>query len=324
MPDGQAWPRLSIVTPSYNQGQYIEETIRSVLLQGYPNLEYMVIDGGSSDASADIIRKYEPWLTYWVSEPDRGQAHAINKGFDRCTGAVIGWINSDDILLPKATESIASAFVSHPCEILFGQVINSFDYFGFGQLMRPRNITFETAVQPWRYDMFWHQPGLYVPRGLSLQVGSLDEDLRYTFDWDWLCRLLQLAPVYYLDRPLARFRYHAASKTVAEMRQWLPEEAIVARRYWPQVKGLDQRFAEAGLQLHMASVYLRLNNWDRAKGLQHLSNALKQSWRVLLLGDFWPSMARALTPALLLRLMRALSVFRKRWSASSRTDHAHV
>ena len=91
-PDGSAWPRISIVTPSYNQGQFIEETIRSILLQGYPDLEYIIIDGGSTDQSVEIIRKYEPWLTYWVSEKDRGQSHAINKGFERASGEIRGYI----------------------------------------------------------------------------------------------------------------------------------------------------------------------------------------------------------------------------------------
>ena len=100
MPNGEAWPRISIVTPSFNQGQFIEETIRSILLQGYPNLEYIIIDGGSTDESVEIIKKYEPWLTYWVSEKDRGQAHAINKGLERCTGEILAYINSDDYYYP--------------------------------------------------------------------------------------------------------------------------------------------------------------------------------------------------------------------------------
>src|SRR5437588_6081454 len=108
-PDGSCWPRISIVTPSYNQGQFIEETIRSVLLQGYPDLEYIIIDGGSQDESVEIIKKYEPWLTYWVSEQDRGQSHAINKGFDRSTGLILGWLNSDDVLLPNALATVAVA-----------------------------------------------------------------------------------------------------------------------------------------------------------------------------------------------------------------------
>src|SRR5213592_2149932 len=96
-PDGYPWPRISIVTPSYNQGQFIEETIRSVLLQGYPNLEYIVIDGGSTDESIAILRKYEKWIAHWVSERDKGQSEAINKGFAQATGEIFAWLNSDDV-----------------------------------------------------------------------------------------------------------------------------------------------------------------------------------------------------------------------------------
>jgi cellulose synthase/poly-beta-1,6-N-acetylglucosamine synthase-like glycosyltransferase len=92
-PDGQPWPRVTIVTPSFNQAEYIEETIRSVLLQGYPNLEYIIIDGGSTDGSVDIIRRYEPWLAHWISEPDRGQSHALNKGFRRASGQIMALLS---------------------------------------------------------------------------------------------------------------------------------------------------------------------------------------------------------------------------------------
>src|SRR5262245_56142305 len=107
-PDGSPWPRVSIVTPSYNQGRFIEETLRSILLQGYPDLEYIVMDGGSTDGSADIIRKYSPWLTSWISEPDGGQVAAINAGMARATGTLLNWINSDDFLLPGALEALGS------------------------------------------------------------------------------------------------------------------------------------------------------------------------------------------------------------------------
>src|SRR5262249_45830023 len=110
MSDGRNWPRISIVTPSYNQGRYIEETIRSVLLQGYPNLEYIIIDGGSTDETIEIIERYHDGLTFWSSEPDNGQSHALNKGFARATGQILAWINSDDMYLPGAFARIATAF----------------------------------------------------------------------------------------------------------------------------------------------------------------------------------------------------------------------
>src|SRR5258708_33872657 len=116
--NGHPWPRISIVTPSYNQGQFLEETLRSVLLQGYPNLEYIIMDGGSSDNSAEIIEKYAPQLAYWESKPDSGQTHAINKGLKRSTGTIMGWLNSDDILLPKSLCRIAETFSAQPSTMI--------------------------------------------------------------------------------------------------------------------------------------------------------------------------------------------------------------
>src|SRR5205814_7869126 len=109
-PDESSWPRISIVTPSYNHGEFIEETIRSILLQGYPDLEYIIIDGGSTDQSSEIIQKYAFWLTFWVSEKDRGQAHAINKGLSRSTGTIFQWINSDDVVLIGAFAAVGGCF----------------------------------------------------------------------------------------------------------------------------------------------------------------------------------------------------------------------
>src|SRR5437016_13438199 len=112
--DHSPWPRISIITPSYNQGRFIEETIRSVLLQGYPNLEYLIIDGGSSDESVEIITKYSPWLAYWVSEKDHGQSDAINRGLRRATGEVVAWLNSDDVPQENSLSTVGHYFAENP------------------------------------------------------------------------------------------------------------------------------------------------------------------------------------------------------------------
>src|SRR5690606_17858667 len=114
LPDGRAWPRITLVTPSYNQGRFIEATLRSVVRQGYPNLEWLVYDAVSHDESVRHIQRYAAWMTAWTSEPDRGQSHALNKGFARATGDILGWLNSDDLLLPGALARVAEVFAAHP------------------------------------------------------------------------------------------------------------------------------------------------------------------------------------------------------------------
>ena len=308
MPDGAAWPRISVITPTYNQGHYIEETIRSVLLQGYPNLEYIIIDGGSTDNTLDIIRRYDPWITYWVSEPDRGQAHAINKGFERATGDLVGWINSDDSLLPNAAGHIGEAFRQHPQTLLLGEVIGFNETYGFSRLIRQSNVSLERFIEPWRYDgyTYLHQLGAYIPSDLNRQVGPLDESLRYTFDWDWLCRLLRLAPVHYLRVPVAQFRFHTESKTVGEAEKWLPEKLAVVERYGQYVEGFDRNLALAALELEHAGLYLHLQDWHRSKGLQYLFKAVSRDWRTVTLPGFKATCLRAITPVFLLQWVRTM------------------
>jgi glycosyltransferase involved in cell wall biosynthesis len=118
--NGIEWPKLTIVTPSYNQSQYLEETVRSILLQNYPNLEYIVIDGGSNDGSMDILEKYSPWISYWQCEKDRGQAHAINMGFSLGTGTYLAWINSDDYYLKDVFYAVVSTFMKHSADFVYG------------------------------------------------------------------------------------------------------------------------------------------------------------------------------------------------------------
>lgn len=234
MPDGSKWPRISIITPSFNQDQYIEETIRSVILQGYPNLEFIIVDGGSIDKSVEIIRRYEPWLTYWVSEKDKGQSDAINKGFNLATGEWVAWLNSDDLFLPEALWSVGMVACRElATTIIAGDVVN-FDSETNVDLatVHATGIELSSVVRYWERGCVWHQPGLFFPKATLDRIGYLDPALHYAMDHDLLCRLLTVCSVSYLQKPLARFRLHGQSKGVAQPAKTVMEKSNIARRYW--------------------------------------------------------------------------------------------
>lgn len=216
MSDDSELPRISIVTPSYNQGQFIEETIRSVLLQCYPNLEYIIIDGGSTDNSVEIIKKYDKWITYWVSEPDRGQAHAIQKGFNLCTGIIWNWLNSDDILEPNSLYEIAitaqrnySATIYSGKLTVFGQG-KPFLYTQCFQRLSELVCVWEKWPVP--------QPAVFLSKKSCLEVHGLNTSLHYGMDYDLYLRLAQLPQfnVENINVPVARIRRHPHSKTVSQ------------------------------------------------------------------------------------------------------------
>ena len=215
MPNGQPWTKISIVTPSYQQGRYIEETIRSVLLQNYPNLEYIVIDGGSTDETVEILQRYAPFLSYWVSEKDTGQANAINKGLRRATGEIIGWLNSDDLLKPNALYDIALSFGKHPDWLIvtgLREVIDSDSQFSHTWV---RDL-------PTRYYLRHYCPitqeTTYWRRELWDKFGELDETLHYALDYDFWLRIVhagykfQVIPKY-----LGMFRDYPDNKTNSQM-----------------------------------------------------------------------------------------------------------
>lgn len=211
MTDGKPWPKISIVTPSFNQGKFLEETIRSVLLQNYPNLEYIIIDGGSADNSIDIIKKYEPWLDYWVSEKDNGQAHAINKGLERCAGEIFNWINSDDYLTSGALKIVAENIKD--VDMLAGTVMN---FNGKDETVtRPFGLSIRKMIRKKGGTVSYHQPGIWLRTGKLKHVGGLNEDFHYMFDWLMMMHYLAKYPtINYVSEVLAKFRLHKNSKTV--------------------------------------------------------------------------------------------------------------
>lgn len=226
-PTNEPWPLISIVTPSFNQGIYLEETIRSILLQGYPNLEYILIDGGSTDDSVAIINKYKRWLAHSVSERDRGQAHAINKGLALCTGTIFQWINSDDYLLAGALGKIAPAL--QDADAVAGVVVD-FDEAGTRPPLAPVKLKAESLIYA-DATAQWHQPGVWMRREQVTACGGIDESYHYSFDWDLTIRYLGMFPrVNYLTDVLVYFRLHPQSKTVSSWDRFMQERYHVLQK----------------------------------------------------------------------------------------------
>jgi len=215
MPDGSPWPRISVVTPSYNQAKFIEMTIRSVLLQGYPDLEYIVIDGGSTDGSVEIIRKYEKWLAYWVSEPDRGQSHAINKGFEKATGEIYTWLNSDDYLLKDALGHVAVAYRRSPDAGAWCGGCVRVEPNGKKVWVRwPKRLDAE-GVADWNQNSFG-QPACFFSKEAWERCGPLDEELHYGMDLDLWLKMAKAVAIERVDKELAAEHAHDEAKTEAD------------------------------------------------------------------------------------------------------------
>jgi glycosyltransferase involved in cell wall biosynthesis len=288
-------PKITVITPSYNQGQFIEETIRSVLDQNYPSLEYIVMDGGSTDVTVDILKKYDHALTYWVSEKDRGQAHAINKAFERATGELIVWINSDDLLLPGSLATYAAAYERDPGKVIVGDVVY-FDRNGPTQVVRQTNCTFNGLVVPWLERSRWMQPGTAVPRAVWEKAGPLDETYRFVFDREWGIRLFRIAGVTYLHQDVAMFRLHDQSKTVGEARDWFPEEWRVTEQYIGETPYAGRPEARAMLELMQANRMLSASTYDRGRAFGYARAALRGAPSVALSRTFAMFAMRAVVP----------------------------
>lgn len=207
------YPKISIVTPSFNQGEFLEETICSILEQNYPNLEYIIVDGGSTDKSVEIIKKYEPHLSYWISEPDKGQTDAIQKGFNKATGDYINWINSDDLLKPNALHEIKKFIAENPgVDFVYGNWdtidVNS-------QLIEnryPKNNTQFRGI----YEFPYAQQACFYKRSAVNELGGFDLSFDFTMDFDLFVRFALCKKMGYCEQNLASFREHNEAKSGLE------------------------------------------------------------------------------------------------------------
>lgn len=210
-------PRISIVTPSFNQGRFLEETIRSVLSQAYESLEYIVVDGGSADGSAEIIQGFEPSLAFWCSERDKGQADALNKGFSRATGDVLGFLNSDDVYCPGALGRVAEAWRASERKEEFWVAFPVEDRNKAGTVVSWLNRTPPVLARWLDLASFssLHQPGVFWSRNLYSRVGGFDPSYHYAFDRKFFVSLLK-AGYEYVSQPgpaVASFRLHEEAKS---------------------------------------------------------------------------------------------------------------
>jgi glycosyltransferase involved in cell wall biosynthesis len=238
LPGHKPWPKISIVTPSFNHAEFLEETILSVLNQNYPNLEYIVIDGGSTDASKAILEQYQDRLTYWISEPDRGQSHAINKGFARATGDLLGWVNSDDMLESGSLAAMAMAFAASGADMVAGACTLQHEG-GIPSIHLTSCPTGELPLDElldleryWLRGRFFYQPEVMFTRQLWERAGGrLDESLYYSMDYElWLRFAEQRAKLHVTGRPTALYRVHEKQKTFRR-EDYSPELAEVRNRY---------------------------------------------------------------------------------------------
>ena len=208
------YPKISIVTPSYNQGKYLEDTILSVLGQFYTNLEYIIYDGGSTDNSVEVIKKYENQITYWESKKDKGQSEAINKGFARCTGDILMWLNSDDLLMPNVLHFIAQSYIENGDGIYFGNCIHfeqssTSGIFSYGSSVLASENTASLELVD-----FIIQPSSFWSKKIWIENGILEEDFHFGFDWEWFLRAKKNKIKFFsINKPISMYRIHEQHKT---------------------------------------------------------------------------------------------------------------
>lgn len=258
------YPKISIVTPSYNQAEFLERTIRSVLDQNYPNLEYIIIDGGSTDGSVDIIKKYADRVAYWVSESDEGQSNAINKGLRQATGEWVAWQNSDDIFYPGALKAVAAAAQRRPdAEIIIGN-INLIDR--HDRVLRDIRYVTPSYGSMLAEGMVLTNQAAFWRRSVHEKIGWLSETLHFAFDYEWFLRLTKGCSGVHDNEIWGGYRLHDATKTHNQTQRFFDENEIILRdhppmptwkRYAFKARRVGLMFLDGNWRYVLRGIYLR-------------------------------------------------------------------
>jgi len=244
--------KISIITPSYNQGQFIEETILSVLNQGYENLEYIIMDGGSTDNTVEIIKKYEDRITFWASEKDNGQTDAINKGFAKATGDIIAWINSDDVYCEGALKIISESFQKNPeTQVIVGNMLfidaNSNVYLRkYPHVSRWLEKNVMTTIL---------QPSTFLRRNILKEIGYPNEDYHMYMDAEWYTRINRRFPFLVINSDLSKFRWHTDSKSRSEhssklYQRYIVEHCMVLKSTFPKYSSFINSYPKLAFLIH--------------------------------------------------------------------------
>lgn len=257
--EGNEWPKISIVIPSYNQGQFIEEAIRSILLQNYPHLELIIIDGGSTDKTAEILKAYSSWITYWVSEKDNGQSHAIAKGLNIVKGEVFNWINSDDSLTPMALYEVGKAFRENKIDVFCGRLnFVSEDNRFINVTHRFNSFNEAEAISCGQMS----QPAMFYQTRVIREIGSINQSIKFSMDYElWIRYLLncEYRNTLETDVILANFRYHGTSKSISEGYHSGFEKDNVSIFYsLAEIYGLKKE--KKGFEMFLTSLTVQLNH----------------------------------------------------------------
>lgn len=252
--------KITIVTPSLNQAEFLEQTIQSVLDQNYEPLEFIIIDGGSTDGSVDVIRRYQGHLAYWISEKDRGQSHAINKGLKMASGEVISWLNSDDLYLPHTLHTVADYFRRNDSALIHGQTI----LFGAGFKERVNGAEQKDLRVRYLAGIPFPQPSSFFRRRVLLEVGFLDETLHYGMDYDLFVRVALNYQLLSVEDIFTKYRLHGDSKSIAQGRAFADDWAKVFSRVlrsFAFTGDLIKRMRELGLYVEGDNSYQVTNTF---------------------------------------------------------------